>query len=117
MVIQEESRRRVIGMITVNVVFSFDNRDMINPNLECDYYHKKGHTKDKCYAMLCHRKDMSRIIGNAQASVVSSLSVSSVDSTISPIDNPKLQRGLSSLVSFFKLLSMLVLPLCRLLLP
>lgn len=51
--IQEESQRRVTGVMIINVVSFHDNKDRGNLNIECDFCHKKGDTKDKSYAKDC----------------------------------------------------------------
>lgn len=46
MVIQEENHRGVTGVVSANVVSSTDNRVKSITNVECEFCHKMGHTKD-----------------------------------------------------------------------
>lgn len=59
MVIQKESPRGMTSVASANVVSSSDNRVKMKPNIECDFFHKRCYTKDRCYARVCefcHKK-------------------------------------------------------------
>lgn len=53
MIIQEENQKGMTGIIFANFASSSDTKRRINPNIDFDFYYKKGQNKERCYAKCC----------------------------------------------------------------